>query len=230
MPIPVICPGCKTRFNVSDKFAGKQGPCPKCKTVITIPEKVEEVVVHAPQEYGPKNAAGVGVLKPISRKETQISLVAVVGIISGIVVTLIAAWIVRGLDEHPAWLLALGVFIVAPPVALGGYTFLRDDELEPHRGLSLMWRVLACSVVYALLWGAYAWGPALAFGLEQLELFHLLFIVPPVILAGGAAASLALELDFGSGVVHYALYLLVTIILGFIVGADFLGTPPPPAA
>lgn len=38
MPILVTCPGCKAQFNVSDKFAGKQGPCPKCKAVISIPK------------------------------------------------------------------------------------------------------------------------------------------------------------------------------------------------
>lgn len=38
MPILVTCPGCKAQFNVSEKFAGKQGPCPKCKAVITIPK------------------------------------------------------------------------------------------------------------------------------------------------------------------------------------------------
>jgi hypothetical protein len=37
MPIQVTCPGCKAQFNVSEKFAGKKGPCPKCKAVITIP-------------------------------------------------------------------------------------------------------------------------------------------------------------------------------------------------
>ena len=39
MPISVVCPGCKARFNVSDKFAGKKGPCPKCKTVLTVPRR-----------------------------------------------------------------------------------------------------------------------------------------------------------------------------------------------
>src|SRR5262245_6594726 len=38
MPILVTCPGCKAQFNVGEKFAGKQGPCPKCKALITIPK------------------------------------------------------------------------------------------------------------------------------------------------------------------------------------------------
>ncbi|MEC8508925.1 MAG: MJ0042-type zinc finger domain-containing protein, partial [Planctomycetota bacterium] len=34
MSIRVTCPGCHARFNVSDQFAGKSGPCPKCKKTI----------------------------------------------------------------------------------------------------------------------------------------------------------------------------------------------------
>ena len=69
MPIPVTCPGCLARFTVSDKYAGKQGPCPKCKQTITVPDKSQEVVIHAPENYGPKDAGGRPVLKPIKRVE-----------------------------------------------------------------------------------------------------------------------------------------------------------------
>ena len=48
MAINVICPGCHTRFKVSDKYAGVEGPCPKCKVKIKIPEKSDEVVIHTP--------------------------------------------------------------------------------------------------------------------------------------------------------------------------------------
>ncbi len=46
MPINVICPGCHARFKVGDQFAGKTGPCPKCKTQIPIPALGYEVVFH----------------------------------------------------------------------------------------------------------------------------------------------------------------------------------------
>ena len=50
MPIAVVCSSCKARFQVSEKFAGKQGPCPKCKSIITIPKVEEQVQIHAPEE------------------------------------------------------------------------------------------------------------------------------------------------------------------------------------
>ena len=231
MPIEVLCPGCKTRFKVSEKFAGKKGPCPKCKAVITVPEKTEEVVVHAPEEFGPKNVAGVGVLKPISRKETRVSAMVVVGILAGIVTVLVAAALIRGMQDKPAWILGLGAFLLAPPLVLGGYTFLRDDELEPHRGLPLITRVLVCSVIYAALWGVYAWLPSEgALNLApRLEMFHLLLIVPPILAAGAFAAAYALDLEFVDAAIHYALYVLVTVVLCLLIGINLLAVSPPPA-
>jgi hypothetical protein len=226
MPIEVLCSGCKTRFNVSDKFAGKKGPCPKCKAVITVPEKAEEVVVHAPQEFGPKNAAGVGTLKPITRKFTKVSPVAIVGIIAGIFTVLIIAFVLRNNAPVSPWILGLGAFLLAPPLAFGGYTFLRDEELEPYRGLSLLIRATVCGAVYAALWGAYAWIPGFAFNLQQLELFHLLWIVPPLAAVGAFAAVNSLDLEFSDGLIHFALYVLVTAALGLIIGVPFLGSTP----
>ena len=81
MAIDVTCAACKTRFQVSDKFAGKQGPCPKCKAIITVPSKKDEVVIHVP-ESGPKDSKGVLVLKPLTRKETRLTPVNI-GIIVG---------------------------------------------------------------------------------------------------------------------------------------------------
>ncbi len=226
MPIDITCPGCRTRFKVNEKFAGQKGPCPKCKAVIEIPALGEEVVVHAPDQFGPKNAAGVATLKPIARKETRVTPILIVGVISGIVIILISAVVLRGMEQKPAWLLGLCAFLLAPPLVWAGYTFLRDGELEPHRGRYLAIRVLICSLVYALLWGAYVWIPTLAFDLDvdSRELFHLLFIVPPIMIVGALAAFASLDLDFGTGLIHYGFYLLVTVLLCFIMGLHLWGT------
>ena len=74
MPIQVTCPGCLKRFTVNDKFAGKSGPCPSCRKVIKIPDKSEEVVIHAPEQSGPKDSTGKSVLKPLRRKEVKLSM------------------------------------------------------------------------------------------------------------------------------------------------------------
>ena len=59
---------------------------------------------------------------------------------------LVAAWILRSLDQVSPWIKGLGALVLAPPLVLAGYTFLRDDELEPYRGRELGLRVAACGL------------------------------------------------------------------------------------
>jgi cation transport ATPase len=219
MPIPVVCPGCKKRFSVSDKFAGKKGPCPQCKTVIQVPEKGEEVVVHAPEEFGPKDAKGRAVLKPIARKETKVSPLLTGVILLAIVAVLVGAWMLRSSDgKQPLLLLALGAIALAPPLAWAGYSFLRDDELEPYSGKELSLRILVCSAVYAALWGLVALVTGYVLGGDKVEVLHMVFIAPVMIGIGTFAAYLSLDLEAGTAAIHCSLYLLVTVTLRLILG------------
>ena len=219
MPIPVVCPGCKKRFTVSDKHAGKKGPCPQCKTVIQVPEKGEEVVVHAPEGFGPKDALGRAVLKPIARKETKVSPVLTAVILIAIVAVLAGAWMFRSPDgKQPLLLLALGAIALAPPLAWAGYTFLRDDELEPYSGKELSLRILACSAVYAILWGLVALVTGYVLGGDDVQVIHMVFIAPVMIGIGTFAAYLSLDLEASTAAIHCSLYLLVTVTLRLILG------------
>ncbi|MCL4202534.1 MAG: hypothetical protein KJ000_08555 [Pirellulaceae bacterium] len=216
MAINVVCPGCKKRFSVDDKFAGKQGPCPKCKTVIKVPDKTEEVVIHEPESFGPKDTKGRAVLKPIARKEAKFSpvLAAVAGISSLLV--LVAAWMLRG--QASPLLLGIGALVLAPPLAWSGYAFLRDDEYEPFRGRELWVRVGACSLVYALLWGLIPLIAGYGLRLDELELIHMAFLAPLLIGLGAFTAYASLDFDFGVGALHYGLYLTVTVVLRLVLG------------
>jgi hypothetical protein len=227
MAIEVTCPGCKKQFKVSDQFAGKKGPCPSCKTVITIPlEKKAEVVIHAPETSGPTDATGRPVLKPLARKETKLSPLMIGIIVGACLAALFGALGLRvayGDESIPRFLLALGAILLAPPLALAGYAFLRDQELEPHRGRSMMLRVAACSAAYVVLWGLYTWIPA---QLElDLEPMYLTFILPAMIAIGAFAAFASFDLDFTSAAMHYGLYLLVTIVLCMVAGHPLWTTP-----
>jgi len=213
---------------VSEKFAGKQGPCPKCQTVITIPKLEEQVVVHAPPAEGTKRAAvDQKAFKPIARKETKVSALMMVAIGAGIMLVLGVALTLRfGLEDVPAGLLGVCACLLAPPLVWSGYAFLRDDELEAYRGNALALRVAICSVVYALMWGVYAWVPSLVLGVNQLELFHFLLLIPPIFVVGALAPLSTLDLDFGTGLIHFAWYVLITMVLCFIAGVDLVGAPP----
>lgn len=220
MTIQVVCPGCKKRFSVDDKFAGKQGPCPKCKTVIKVPAKTDEVVVHEPESFGPKDTKGRAVLKPIERTETKFSP-AVAGVAAGasLLVVLIAL-VFRG--DPPTGLLVLGAIFLAPPLVWAGYAFLRDDEYEPFTDRELWIRVGVCSLVYALLWGLVPLIAGYGLQLDELELIHMAFLVPVLIGLGAFTAYASLDFDFGMGALHYGLYLSVTVLLRLVLGLNAL--------
>jgi len=221
MAINVVCPGCHARFQVSDKFAGKKGPCPKCKAEITVPTKSEEIIIHGAEEFeGVKDSKGRSVLRPTSRTEVKVSPPVVVGIVGAAILVLVIAFLVRVSCEKkaPTVVLALGSVVLAPPLVLGGYTFLRDDELAPYRGVSLGIRVAICSVVYALLWGVFAVVVNVLSPGQVPQVWFLVFAVPPFMIAGATAGFASLDLDFGSGFFHYGLYLLVTALLRMVTG------------
>src|SRR5215510_14380386 len=95
MAIDVTCSSCHTRFQVSEKFAGKQGPCPKCKKVIKVPELKEQVVIHAPEVSGPTDSKGQAVLKPIGRTEVRLTTPMIVMIVGSVLMVLIVAFVLR---------------------------------------------------------------------------------------------------------------------------------------
>ena len=233
MPIDVTCANCKTRFQVSEKFAGKKGPCPKCKTVITVPTVQEQVVIHAPEPTGPKDSKGQAVLQPLVRKEAKLSQTMMIVIAASVFVVMFAALILRIAFPNgtaPLPLLIVGAVLLVPPLALAAYTFLRDDELAPFTRRELILRLIAPSVVYPLIWGLY-W-----FVFTYLEInpagngLMLVFAIPVVIVIGAVCAQASLELEFGAAALHYCVYLAATILLRLILGMSAYwqaeATPP----
>lgn len=219
MPIDVTCTGCRTRFQVSEKFAGKKGPCPKCKVVITVPTLKEQVVIEAPDTAGPKDSTGRPVFTPIKRTEAKISQPVAIGIGGAIFAVLLIALILR-MSPKPISpvITALGALILAPALAFAGYTFLRDDEYEPYRGTALWIRLAACSAVYAVLWGLY-WGVFAYLNIHP-EFMQLLFVLPVVIAIGTVAAVATFDLEFTQAALHYLMYLAVTIFLRLLAGIN----------
>jgi cation transport ATPase len=218
MSINIVCPGCKKRFSVDDKHAGKKGPCPKCKTVLEIPAIEEEIVIHGPEESLPKDSKGRSVIDPIMREETTVSTKGIVGICVFVVVVFGIAFGLRAYEELPFLFKLLGAVSLAPPLVLSGYTFLRNDELEAYRGKELAIRVLVCSAVYAALWGLFAFIPAVL-GIEFTP-YQLAFVTIPFVLVGGFAAFASFDLEYLTGVMHYGLYVIVTVLMRVVAGLD----------
>lgn len=217
MSILVICPGCRAQFRVGDQNAGKKGACPKCKTMITVPQ-LEEVKIHVPEEFasGGKSVSGKALTKPIAREKTKLSPVLGAGIAGGTLAALAVTWIggKAGLFASGYLAAGIGTLLVSFPLVLGAYLVLRDEELEPYRGVGLWIRVSICAVVYAVLWAGFAFIPD-DFRSQGL---YWLFIAPPFLLIGAATAWGSFDLSPENAFMHYTFFALVTLLLRWVAG------------
>jgi hypothetical protein len=216
MAIQVICPGCRSTFTVSDKFAGRTGPCPKCKKPITVPsDAVKEVKIHGPEEEA--RLPGRAPTTPIVFVEQPIPKAVYAAVVVGAVVAMILAFAARfvwGNGQTPLWLLASTAGIVAMPCAWIGYEIVRDRDLAPYRGRSLVIRTAICGAVYALLWAVRGFLPP---DLTS-DMWPWVYLAPPFMVAGALAALATLDLDWGTGVAHYSLYVMFTALLRWLAG------------
>jgi predicted Zn finger-like uncharacterized protein len=223
MPINVTCPSCLTRFAVNDKFAGKSGPCPKCKTTIKIPEKDEEVVIHAPVDAAPKDSKGKSVIKPLRREDVKLSLTVIVAAsLTAIVAIGVALAFGISRTAPPAWLLAAGAILLAVPLVATGYWFLHTDELQGYQGKELWVRSAACAAVFALAWLVYIFVPPIIGShstVAETTPVEMALLIAVMIGLGTAAAVLSLELEIGQAVMLYMLYFIITFVLAWMAGA-----------
>jgi hypothetical protein len=229
MSIQVTCPHCYKRFQVSDKFAGKSGPCPACKKPIKVPELSEQVVIHVPDDGAPKDSQGRSVLKPITAKDPELTNRMLL-IASGCVLALFGVALgFRFSGGTPIWAQILGAILLAPPLVRIGYSFVHDRELAPYTGIELRNRVLVCSALFVATWIVYAFIPAYVFELDAARemSWTVAGITFCVMLILGAFASVAcFELEFPNGLVHAGFYYAIVIILALAAGVTLAGDEP----
>ncbi len=221
MAIQVTCAKCFARFTVSDKFAGQTGPCPKCKTVITIPALNEQVVVHESAK-GPKDASGRPVSRPIFRQETPITAIHWTMVGCGAVILLVVAVVGRlmySTETFPWAGLGLGALLCGAPTAFIGYWLLRDPEAGGFGGQELWLRVAVCAAGFALLWG---FSPLMAFAFNepvaQPSMLSQSVALALIMLAGGGISLLTFDLDYLMGLVHAVTYVAFCLIMRLIAG------------
>ena len=200
------------------KADGKPGTDPKRLDI-----SADDIQIHAPDTVGPKTSTGRPVIKPILRKETKIEAVPIVMIVGGTLLAFAAAWILRKPLGQQVALRAIALAIISPPLALGGYWFLRDDELEPYRGRALWLRAGLCALIYAVLWGVYLFIPDDA----TTAVWSWIYLAPPFFLVGAGVAYATLDLEVENAFFHYCFYVLVTLLLGLTAGLQMPWQQPP---
>lgn len=228
MPIQVTCPKCLKRFQVSEKFAGKTGPCPNCKSQIKVPDKSEEVVIHAPRDDAPKDRSGQSVLKPVTRKETDVTRTGLLVTAGAVLAAIGVAIGMRITGGTPLGVQIAGLVLLAPPLVWAGYTFVYDRELEPYRGTELWIRVLILSAIFPALWLVYAFAPAYVLELEypgQMGYTSFGITLCVMLVIGAFASAATFELEFAGGLTHAGLYIVSMVLLAWLSGVTLVGAP-----
>ncbi len=221
MAIDVICPGCHKRFQVSDQFAGKKGPCPACKTMIEIPKLEDVVVIHERE----RTASGVPAkLDSIRRKSTtagKAELVLATGtLIGGLVLTMVGRIQLAEVDPNPAFLIKLlagGLLGISSSVL--GHIVLRgqDDGSVYDRKTILV--SSAVGLAYTVAWR-----------LQVLISDVVLVQDGNIILPGVVILAIAFtvistflpmfvfEFEFQEGLIHVALFICSLTVYSLILG------------
>ena len=229
MSIRVTCSKCHTRFNVSEKFAGKEGPCPKCKAKIRVPMPADEVRIEAPKTKGPTDTEGRAIVDPILRKETVLSTVQIVLLVVGMIGFLALAfgmrYAVSDWKTMLGWVvLGIGAFLMSMPLIFITYHIIRDNELQPFSGFELWKRIVICGAVFAATWLAL---PAAAYAFDGQYFIGSWALASVIMFAAGAVASMgSFEFDWLLGAVHYGLYFAVAIFARILAGLDALPQTP----
>ena len=186
-----------------------------------VPDKSQEVVIHTP-EIGPKDSKGVSVLKPLKRAEFKLSKIELIVAAVISVLSLGFAIFARQFAEPPTLLMAFGILALAFPLAWVGYSFFHDDELEEYSGQERSARVGVCALIFSVTWGVY-WFLAFYMGnktLSDVDAIQFAIYLGVMFFLGTMGSLVALDLDFGQALLHYAMYFAVTFLLALIAGVQ----------
>lgn len=220
MPIHVICTGCHKRFTSPDRFAGKRGPCPHCKTIILVPLVEDQLVIHEPEDAQAKGEDGRSVLKPLSREPEGFSRLqmglTVTGILFVLLITILLRWTIDDPATFPRGLLAVGLVLLALPISIGGYLFLREEEMGTFPRSAMLIRTGICAIAYCLVWLIYAFLPGFM-DMADSPVIHVAVGTICLLLAGIAPWA-ALDFDYTNGLLHCGFHVVVTVTLCFIMG------------
>ena len=221
MAIDVICTGCHKRFQVSDEFAGRKGPCPGCKTVIEIPKLEDIVVVH---ERETTKTGAPTKLNSIRRQGTTVSkleiIISLAAVTLGLTTAFIGRFTISGASSSPGILIwGIAGSMLGIGTSLLGYIVLRNSELEIVNDRKTILKASGIGILYAVLWRLQIIITDSALTMEDG------IILPGVIVLALALTAIAsflpmvlLEFEFAQGLVHTSLFIAALVAYSLILG------------
>ena len=211
MSIHVIGPGCMTQFEVSDRFAGKKGPCPKCGHIIEIPKanvtivSPDELVVDGKKVQNPDH------VRPIEQKSYSFTASAVI-VNLAVLTAVLAVALVFHFVHAPFLAVPVGIALVlavAYPLMKYGYMTFRDpNDLEIFLGGQLGKKSILGAAVLLALWLVY-----------ELVLLYmnpggmaLAYLIPVAVFAAFVPVVI-FDMDFSDSLAVAVVFLLAVILL-----------------
>ena len=223
MPLHVICPGCLKRFQVSECFAGKQGPCPNCNATISIP--TEAVAMHGAAGAESKDEEKTRVISlPIARINMEFDPVQARNYTFGVLGVLILAFLLGCIPMYAVFrslLGMLGLCFVAFPLVLFGYQFLRNrEEIFAFAGEELYRRTCVVAAGFVILWFGFEY--CLAATQADLLVACLYFSAFAVLATLLCHPLLKMKAPDAFG--HYCIFGFSVAFLRFLIGLGWFWT------
>tara|TARA_B110000263_G_scaffold130429_1_gene113399 strand:+ start:2730 stop:3425 length:696 start_codon:yes stop_codon:yes gene_type:complete len=158
MAIDVICSGCLKQFQVSDQYAGRSGPCPGCKTIISIPKLEDQLVIEEPK-YKPGSSGAHTKIDGIRRRAGFFQRLEVITLCSIFGAAAVLALVIRILQtDHvtrlnltTGVLFGIGLILLSLGSSALGYGILKDVEIEAFPRRSTIVRSIITSIFYCLI-------------------------------------------------------------------------------
>jgi hypothetical protein len=237
MPLHVICPGCLKRFQVNVRFAGRQGPCPNCGTILTVPAesvKLHDTDTTEPDKTKKQNRRS----RPIPHIDLAFDPIQAKYYALAVFGVLLLAFLLGCIPMYAAFRSFLGIVglcLVAFPLTLFGYQTIRDqDQIFFLTGEELYRRAGIVAAGYVILWlGLECFLSATqAFGIVS-GLYAAVFAALATLLVHPL-----LEMEMRIAFLHYCVFGFAVVLLRFLMGFGWLGAanelirystaPPPP--
>ena len=221
MAIDVICTGCHKRFQVSEQFAGRKGPCPACKTIIEIPKLEDVVVVHEREQT---KTGAPAKLDSIRRQRTTVSklelIISGATLVVGLALAFAARFSISETVTQPSGLINLiaGLSLGVATSCLS-YVILRNQDAEIINDKSTLFKGIGVGLLYGGVWR-----------LQHLIIDNVLMmdgtvILPAVIILALATVAIvsfapmaAFEFEYSQGFISVCLFVAMLAIYSLIAG------------
>jgi len=217
MAIDVICSGCLKRFQVSDQFAGRSGPCPGCKTVITIPTLEDQLVIEE-SEHKPGSPGAHTKIDGIARRVGFFQRFEVITLCSLFASAAFVAVLTRILHSDPdgdftvttGFLFGLGLVLLSLASSVLGYGVLKDSEVEAFDRRTTIIRSAITATIYCLLASAFVTAALLLEDPADPRTLILTIVGVACLVIASFAPTVLYEMELMQGGLHVAVMICMS--------------------